>query len=56
MPHPRVCAICEIDGREYIFFCAAARATTHTHATLGHPTSQDAIRGAYIAFALPRQQ
>jgi quinoprotein glucose dehydrogenase len=49
-------AIYEVDGREYIVFCAAARATTHTHATPGHPSSQDPIHGAYIAFALPTQQ
>ena len=46
-------AIYQIDGREYIVFCAAARATTHTHATPGHPASQDPIQGAYVAFALP---
>lgn len=49
-------AIYEVDGREYVVFCAAARATTHTHATPGHPASQDPIHGAYIAFALPKQQ
>jgi quinoprotein glucose dehydrogenase len=46
-------AIYEVDGREYVVFCAAARATTHTHATPGHPASQDPIHGAYVAFALP---
>ena len=46
-------AIYQVDGREYIVFCAAARATTHTHATPGHPISTDAIHGEYIAFALP---
>ncbi len=47
-------AIYQVHGREYIVFCAAARATTHTHATPGHPAAQDPIHGAYIAFALPR--
>jgi quinoprotein glucose dehydrogenase len=46
-------AIYEVDGREYVVFCAAARATTHTHATPGHPASQDPIHGAYVAFAMP---
>jgi quinoprotein glucose dehydrogenase len=46
-------AIYEVGGREYVVFCAAARATTHTHATPGHPAAQDAIHGAYVAFALP---
>jgi quinoprotein glucose dehydrogenase len=46
-------AIYEIAGRQYIVFCAAARATTHTHATPGHPASKDPINGSYVAFALP---
>ncbi len=46
-------AIYQVDGREYIVFCAAARASTHTHAIPGHPISSDAIHGEYIAFALP---
>jgi len=46
-------AIYEVDGREYVVFCAAARSTTHTHAVPGHPASQDPIHGAYVAFALP---
>jgi quinoprotein glucose dehydrogenase len=46
-------AIYEINGREYVVFCAAARSTTHTHAVPGHPASQDPIHGAYVAFALP---
>jgi quinoprotein glucose dehydrogenase len=46
-------AIYEVDGREYVVFCAAARSTTHTHATPGHPASQDPIHGGYVAFALP---
>jgi quinoprotein glucose dehydrogenase len=46
-------AVYEMDGREYIVFCAAARATTHTHAVAGHPASQDPIHGSYVAFALP---
>jgi quinoprotein glucose dehydrogenase len=46
-------AVYEIDGREYVVFCAAAQATTHTHNLPGHPALQAPIPGAYIAFALP---
>jgi len=46
-------AVYEAGGREYVVFCAAARSTTHTHATPGHPASRDPIHGAYVAFALP---
>jgi quinoprotein glucose dehydrogenase len=46
-------AVYEIDGRQYIVFCAAAQATTYTHSVPGHPASQDPIPGAYVAFALP---
>ncbi|MDE1175820.1 MAG: pyrroloquinoline quinone-dependent dehydrogenase [Edaphobacter sp.] len=46
-------AVYEVGGREYVVFCAAARATTHTHALPDHPASQDPIPGAYVAFALP---
>lgn len=46
-------AVYQIDGREYIVFCAAAQATTYTHDVPGHPALQAAIKGAYVAFALP---
>jgi quinoprotein glucose dehydrogenase len=46
-------AVYEVDGREYVVFCAAAQATTHTHNLPGHPASPAPIPGAYIAFALP---
>jgi quinoprotein glucose dehydrogenase len=46
-------AVYQIDGREYIVFCAAAQATTHTHDLPGHPALKVPIPGAYIAFALP---
>jgi quinoprotein glucose dehydrogenase len=46
-------AIYQIDGREYVVFCAAAQATTHTHDLPGHPAAQVPIPGTYIAFALP---
>jgi quinoprotein glucose dehydrogenase len=46
-------AVYEIDGREYVVFCAAAQATTHTHDLPGHPAAQAPIPGAYVAFALP---
>jgi quinoprotein glucose dehydrogenase len=46
-------AIYEVQGREYVVFCAAAQATTYTHSVPGHPASQAPIPGAYVAFALP---
>jgi quinoprotein glucose dehydrogenase len=46
-------AVYQIDGREYIVFCAAAQATTHTHNLPGHPAVQAPIPGAYVVFALP---
>jgi quinoprotein glucose dehydrogenase len=46
-------AVYEIDGREYVVFCAAAQATTHTHDLPGHPALHAPIPGAYVAFALP---
>ena len=46
-------AVYEVDGREYIVFCAAAQATTHTHDLPGHPALSAPIPGAYVAFALP---
>jgi quinoprotein glucose dehydrogenase len=46
-------AVYEIDGREYVVFCAAAQATTHTHDLPGNPAVQAPISGAYVAFALP---
>jgi quinoprotein glucose dehydrogenase len=46
-------AVYEIDGREYVVFCAAAQATTHTHDLPGHPAVQAPIPGGYVAFALP---
>jgi quinoprotein glucose dehydrogenase len=47
-------AVYEIDGRQYVVFCAAAQATTFTHNIPGHAASQAPIPGAYVAFALPR--
>ncbi len=46
-------AVYEVDGREYVVFCAAAQATTYTHSVAGHPASRNPIPGAYVAFALP---
>jgi quinoprotein glucose dehydrogenase len=46
-------AVYQIDGREYVVFCAAAQATTHTHNLPGHPAEQAPIPGAYIVFTLP---
>jgi quinoprotein glucose dehydrogenase len=44
----------EINGREYVVYCAAARSTTHTHAVPGHPAANNPVPGAYVAFALPQ--
>jgi quinoprotein glucose dehydrogenase len=46
-------AVYEVNGKEYIVYCAAARATTHMHAAPGHPASSEPVAGAYVAFALP---
>jgi quinoprotein glucose dehydrogenase len=46
-------AVYQIDGREYVVFCAAAQATTYTHDVPGHTALQTPIPGAYVAFALP---
>jgi quinoprotein glucose dehydrogenase len=46
-------AVYEVYGKEYVVFCAAAQATTHTHAIPGHPASNARIDGAYVAFTLP---
>jgi glucose dehydrogenase len=46
-------AVYEVDGRQFIVYCAAAQATTHTHASPGHPASTAPIPGAYVALALP---
>jgi quinoprotein glucose dehydrogenase len=45
-------AIYEVKGREYVVFCAAAQATTHTHDLPGQPALRGPIPGAYVAFAL----
>jgi quinoprotein glucose dehydrogenase len=46
-------AVYEVQGREYVVFCAAAQATTYTHNVPGHSAAQDPIQGAYVAFAIP---
>jgi len=46
-------AVYAINGKQYVVYCAAARATTHTHASPGHPASTAPVPGAYVAFALP---
>jgi quinoprotein glucose dehydrogenase len=46
-------AVYQIDGREYVVFCAAAQATTRTHDVPGHPAMRTPIPGTYVAFALP---
>jgi quinoprotein glucose dehydrogenase len=47
-------AVYQIDGREYVAFCAASQATTHN--LPGHPPVQEPIPGAYVVFALPSMQ
>jgi quinoprotein glucose dehydrogenase len=44
-------AVYQVDGREYVVFCAASQATTHN--LPGHPAVQEPIPGAYVVFALP---
>jgi quinoprotein glucose dehydrogenase len=46
-------AVYQIDGREYVVFCAASMATTHTHDVPGHPAMRGLISGSYVAYALP---
>jgi quinoprotein glucose dehydrogenase len=46
-------SVYEVNGREYVVFCASAQATTHTHDIPGHPAMRAPIPGAYVAFALP---
>jgi quinoprotein glucose dehydrogenase len=46
-------AIYQVKGKQYIVYCAAARATTHYHGLPGHPASTALVSGAYVAFALP---
>jgi quinoprotein glucose dehydrogenase len=41
-------AVYQVQGREYVVFCAAAPAATSTH-----PATATPIPGAYVAFALP---
>ncbi|MBV8830736.1 MAG: PQQ-binding-like beta-propeller repeat protein [Acidobacteriaceae bacterium] len=45
-------AVYEMNGREYIAVCAAARSDTRTHAVAGHPASTAPIDGEYIVFGL----
>jgi glucose dehydrogenase len=45
-------AVYEKAGREYVVFCAAARASNHIHPTPDDPESASKISGAYVAFAL----
>ncbi|MBS1832980.1 MAG: PQQ-binding-like beta-propeller repeat protein [Acidobacteria bacterium] len=40
-------AVCEVDGRQYIVFCAAAQVGLTA-------STQTPIKGAYVAFALPK--
>ncbi len=40
-------AVYEVDGREYVVFCAAA-------GSVPNPRPEEKIKGAYVAFALPK--
>jgi quinoprotein glucose dehydrogenase len=46
-------AIYEVNGRQYVVYCAAARSTTKTHASPWGPAAGDPIPGAYVALSLP---
>jgi quinoprotein glucose dehydrogenase len=45
-------AVYEVEGKQFLVYCAAAQATTRTHAVAGHPAANTPIPGAYVAFAL----
>jgi glucose dehydrogenase len=47
-------AIYELNGRQFVVYCAAARSTAKTHASPWGPAASDPIPGAYVAFALPK--
>ena len=49
-------AVYEVKGRQYLVYCAAARATTHIHGQQDHPGDTSPMEGAYVAFALPSRQ
>ena len=46
-------AVYEVNGKQYVVYCAASRATTRTHASPWGPASDEPVPGAYVAFALP---
>jgi len=51
-------AIYEVNGKEYVVFCAAATSSSHTQASTygsafgGQPADRNPVPGAYVAFAL----
>ncbi len=47
-------AVYQIDGREYVVFCAAAQATTYTHDVAGHPALQAPISGRVCRLCVAR--
>jgi quinoprotein glucose dehydrogenase len=49
-------AVYEVKGKQYIVYCAAARATSYTHNVPGHAADMSPVPGAYVAFALPSVQ
>jgi quinoprotein glucose dehydrogenase len=46
-------AVYELNGKQYVAYCAGARATTHTHASPWHQVDDSPVPGAYVVFALP---
>jgi quinoprotein glucose dehydrogenase len=46
-------AIYEVNGRQYVVFCASARSTVPVGMTPGQASSPESIHGAYVAFSLP---
>jgi quinoprotein glucose dehydrogenase len=45
-------AVYEVNGREYVVYCVAARSSSRTHTAAGHPADRTPVHGAYVAFAL----
>ncbi len=45
-------SVYEVNGKQYVVFCVAARATTRTQASPWNPASTEPIPGAYVTLAL----
>jgi quinoprotein glucose dehydrogenase len=46
-------AVYQVNGRQFIVYCAAARSATRVHASPWGPASNEPVSGAYVALALP---